>query len=304
MISSATAVAPLVVENLTKTYSGQVALKAINLEIPAGHIVGLIGRNGAGKTTLLQVAAGLALPSSGTCRTLGQRSDLLDSPELMRLGFVMQEAKFIEWMTVAQHLEFTASYYPNWDHDLQLRLCELLEVPVKRKIAELSTGDRQKVGILLGVCHRPALLLLDEPMSSLDPIVRTRMLNMILERLRDDGCTVVISSHLLSDVEKIVDWVVTLDAGHVRENCALDELQESFAEWTITATNGTPLPQFDAPFILAQQRSERLVRLTVRTSDPGVAENFATSHGVAVQSRRLSLDEMFPLLLTAKKDSR
>ena len=304
MTSTTTATAPLLFENLTKNYAGQVALNAINLKIPAGHVVGLLGRNGAGKTTLLQVAAGLVLPTAGTCRTLGQRSDLLDSPELTRLGFVMQEAKFIEWMTVAQHLEFTASYYPNWDRDLQQRLTGILEVPVKRKIAELSTGDRQKVGILLGVCHRPALLLLDEPMSALDPIVRARMLDVILERLRDDGCTVVISSHLLSDVEKIVDWIVALEAGRVVENCALDELQESFAEWTVTAPDGSPLPAFTAPFILTQQRSERLVRLTVRTSEPDAVENFAASHGVTAQSRRLSLDEIFPLLLAAIKEVR
>jgi energy-coupling factor transporter ATP-binding protein EcfA2 len=96
-----------------------------------------------------------------------------------------------------------------------------LEVSPKQKIAHLSTGDRQKVGILLGVCHRPALLLLDEPMSSLDPIARARMLDVLLERLRDDGCTVVISSHILNDVEKIVDWIVALDAGRVTENAAV-----------------------------------------------------------------------------------
>ena len=289
-------------DHLTKVYPGHTALDNVTLGIPAGHVVGLIGRNGAGKTTLLQVAAGLVLPTSGTCHTLGQRSDQLDSPELTRLGFVMQEARFIEWMTVAQHLDFTASFYPGWDRELQRRLVETLEVPMKRKIAELSTGDRQKVGILLGVCHRPALLLLDEPMSSLDPIVRTRMLDVILERLRDDGCTVVISSHLLSDVEKIVDWIVALDDGRIVENSALDELQESFAEWTVTAPNGTPLPTFAAPFILTQQHSERLARLTVRTHEPDAARNFAATHGVEVQSRRLNLEEIFPLLVGQKRD--
>jgi ABC-2 type transport system ATP-binding protein len=298
---AAALVAAFATDHVTKDYPGHLALDDVTLEIAAGHVVGLIGRNGAGKTTLLHLAAGLMLPTSGTCHTLGRRSDQLDSPELTRLGFVMQEARFIEWMTVAQHLDFTASFYPTWDRDLQRRLVETLEVPVTRKIADLSTGDRQKVGILLGVCHRPALLLLDEPMSSLDPIVRTRMLDVLLERLRDDGCTVVISSHLLNDVEKIVDWIVALDAGRIIENSALDDLQESFAEWTVTAPNGRPLPAFAAPFILAQQRSERLARLTVRTREPGAAETFAATHAVEVQSRRLNLDEMFPFLLTAQK---
>ena len=288
-------------ERVTKAYPGHLALDALELEIPAGHVVGLLGRNGAGKTTLLHLAAGLILPTGGTCYTLGQRSDRLDSPELTRLGLVQQEARFIEWMTVIQHLEFTASFYPSWDQGLQRRLVEILEVPVTKKIAHLSTGDRQKVGILLGVCHRPALLLLDEPMSSLDPIARARMLDVLLERLRDDGCTVIISSHLLTDVEKIVDWIVALDAGRMVANAAFDELQESYAEWIVTAPTGGPLPQFSAPFILTQQRSERLARLMVRTREPAAAENFAAAHGVTVQSRRLNLDEMFPLLFAARK---
>jgi ABC-2 type transport system ATP-binding protein len=296
--------AAVAADRVTKTYPGHAALVDVSLTIPAGHVVGLLGRNGAGKTTLLHVAAGLVLPTSGTCHTLGRRSDELDSPELTRLGLVMQEGKFIEWMTVAQHLDFTASFYANWDRNLQQRLVETLEVPLKRKIADLSTGDRQKVGILLGVCHRPALLLLDEPMSSLDPIARAHMLDVLLERLRDDGCTVVISSHLLDDVEKVVDWIVALDAGRITENSALDELQESFAEWTVTAPAGALPARFAEPFILAQQHRERAARLTVRTREPDAAETFAAKHRVEVTPRPLNLGEMFPLLINRSKDAR
>jgi ABC-2 type transport system ATP-binding protein len=287
-------------ERVVKIYGEHTALASVSLAIPAGHVVGLLGRNGAGKSTLLQIAAGLTLPTYGTAHTLGRRTDLLDSPELTRLGFVMQEGKFIEWMTVRQHLDFTASFYPRWDHELQQRLTAQLEVPTTRKLAELSPGDRQKVGILLGVCHGPALLLLDEPMSALDPIVRRRLLDVLLERLRDDACTIVISSHLLNDVEKIVDWIIALDAGRVVENSALDDLQESFAEWTVTAPDTTPLPAFTEPFIVAQQRTNRQALLTVRTSEPDAAETFTATHGVEVQTRPLNLDEIFPHLVAAK----
>jgi ABC-2 type transport system ATP-binding protein len=301
---NSTAPAPLIAEHLTKTYSGQVALNGIDLTIPADHVVGLLGRNGAGKTTLLQIAAGILLPTSGTCRTLGQRSDQLDTPQLSRLGLVPQEGRFIEWMTAAQHLDFTASFYPTWDRDLQRRLVEILEVPLAQKIAHLSTGDRQKVGILLGVCHRPALLLLDEPMSSLDPIARARMLDVLLERLRDDGCTVVISSHILNDVEKIVDWVVALDAGRVTENAPFDELQESFAEWTVTSTNGGLPAAFAEPFVLSHQGDARQALLRVRTTDPATAARFAAAHHAQINARPLNLDEMFPLLIAQRKEAR
>ena len=304
MTTTATTLAPLVFENLTKTYPGHVALNAINLEIAEGHVVGLLGRNGAGKTTLLQIAAGLLLPTSGTCHTHGQLSGKLDTPELSRLGLVQQEGKFIEWMTASQHLDFTASFYPKWDRDLQRRLTTVLELPLDKKISHLSTGDRQKVGILLGVCHRPSLLLLDEPMSSLDPIARAQMLDVLLERLRDDGCTVLVSSHILNDVEKIVDWVVALDAGHVTENAPFDALQESFAEWTVTAGE-RPLPATLAePYILARQGNDRLARVTVRTSNPDAAEQFATTHGVQLTPRPLNLDEMFPHLIAQRGNSR
>jgi len=304
MKSTDTAPAPLNAEHLTKTYSGQVALNGIDLSVPADHVVGLLGRNGAGKTTLLQIAAGILLPTSGTCRTLGQLSDQLDTPQLFRLGLVPQEGRFIEWMTAAQHLDFTASFYPKWDRDLQRRLVEILEVPLGQKIAHLSTGDRQKVGILLGVCHRPALLLLDEPMSSLDPIARARMLDVLLERLRDDGCTVVISSHILNDVEKIVDWVVALDAGRVTENAPFDELQESFAEWTVTSTNGGLPAAFAEPFVLNHQGDARQALLRVRTADPEAAARFAAAHHAQIRTRPLNLDEMFPLLIAQRKDAR
>ena len=304
MKSTDTASAPLIAEHLTKIYSDKVALDGIDLTIPADHVVGLLGRNGAGKTTLLQLAAGILLPTSGSCRTLGQRSDELDTPQLSHLGLVPQEGRFIEWMTAAQHLDFTASFYPTWDRDLQRRLVEILEVPLAQKIAHLSTGDRQKVGILLGVCHRPALLLLDEPMSSLDPIARARMLDVLLERLRDDGCTVVISSHILNDVEKIVDWVVALDAGRVTENASFDELQESFAEWTLTSTNGGLPAAFTEPFVLSHQGDARQALLRVRTADPEAAARFAATHHAQISVRPLNLDEMFPLLIAQRRDAR
>ncbi len=304
MISAPPDALALRFDRATKIFGSHTALDDVTLGIPAGHVVGLLGRNGAGKTTLLHLAAGLVLPTSGLCHTLGQRSDLLDSRELTRLGLVMQEGRFIEWMTVAQHLDFTGSFYPNWDRALQQRLVDALEVPLSRKLADLSTGDRQKVGILLGVCHRPSLLLLDEPMSSLDPIARARLLDVLLDRLRDDGCTVVISSHLLDDVEKIVDWIIALDAGRVTENSSLDELQEAFAEWTVTASAGTLPSRFSEPFILAQQSRGRVARLTVRIADADAAASFAAAHRVEVAPRRLNLGEMFPLLISPSAASR
>jgi len=292
---------PLVFRNVTQRFGKHTALRDLSLKIPAGRIVGLLGRNGAGKTTLLHIASGMLIPTAGTCTTLGTPSGQLDTPQLSRLGLVQQEGRCLEWMTVRQHLDFNASFYPRWDRDLERRVIEALEVDPKRKIVQLSPGDRQKVGILLGVCHRPSLLLLDEPMSALDPIVRKRLLDFLLELLRDDGCTVVISSHILNDVEKIVDWIVALDAGEIVEDSAFDVLQESYAEWTLTTTNGALPTAFTEPFVINHQGDTRQALLRVRTAEPEAAARFAAAHHAEIRTRPLNLDEMFPLITSQRK---
>jgi ABC-2 type transport system ATP-binding protein len=289
-------------EYLTKRFGDKTALADVSLQIPSGRIVGLLGRNGAGKSTLLNLASGLLLPSSGSCRTLGTASSELDTPQLTRLGVVSQEARFVEWMKVEEQLAFVASFHPKWDRSLETRLMGELELDPSRRIAQLSTGDRQKLAILLGVCHRPSLLLLDEPMSSLDPIVRERTLNLLLELLRDVDCSVVISSHILHDVEKIVDWVVCLDKGRLTENAAFDTLQESYAECSLSSAAGTLPLSFNEPFVLRSESNGRLARLTVRTKSTEELQRFATNHRAELKARPLNLGEMFPYLTKAERN--
>lgn len=288
---------PVSFRHVTKRFDRTTALDGLTLDLPAGRIIGLLGRNGSGKTTLLHLACGLLLPTSGSCTTLGKPVADLDSPELTRLGVVHQEHRPIQWLKVDQHLDFIASFYPSWDAVLEKRLLAILELDPARRIAELSPGDRQKLSVILAVCHHPDLLLLDEPMSALDPIIRARLLDVLLERLRDDGCTIVVSSHILTDVEKILDWVVAIDRGRVTANLAFDELQESYAEWIVTCEPGRPLPvSFAEPFVFSRQGDGRRFRLRVKPRGPDDAERFAAQHGCRVESRPLNLEELFPLL--------
>lgn len=293
--ATSTLALPFVARQLTKRYGQKCALDALSLTIPPGRIVGLLGRNGAGKSTLLNTISGLVLPTSGEAETFGVPVQRLDTPQLTRLGVVAQEAQSILWMTVRQHLDFNASFYPTWDRELEKRLLTQLELDPKQRIVSLSTGDRQKVGLLLGVCHRPAFLVMDEPMSALDPIVRARSLDLLLERLREDECTVLVSSHILNDVEKIVDWVVCLEQGRVIADASFDDLQESYAEWILASPAGTLPRNFPEPFVLEHHGDARQVRLKVCTSEYEAAEKFAAQFGAAVRTRPLSLEEMFPL---------
>ena len=222
---------PLITQNLTKRFGfrsgGRAALNSLSLEIAPGRVVGLLGRNGAGKSTLLHTACGLILPTTGSSTTLGRPCAELDAPELSQIGFMPQEPAFLAWMTVRQQLDFTATFYATWDRAREPRLLGDLELDPTRKIAQLSVGDQQKLGLILAVCHHPQLLLLDEPMSALDPIVRTRLLAFVVDLIREDASTILLSSHILADVEKIVDWVVVLDRGELALNSALDAVQET-----------------------------------------------------------------------------
>lgn len=256
----------------------------------------MIGRNGSGKTTLLRHIVGLYLPTSGQCHTLGTPTAALGPEQLGRIGVVHQEDRFLHWMTVEQHLAYVGSFYTTWDRHLEQRLCEELEVDRHKKVAALSPGNAQKMAILLAVCHHPKLLLLDEPVSALDPIARERLLSFLLEFLREGEPTIVISSHVLRDVERIVDWVVCLDSGRLVENVSLDELQERFAEWRVTARGNNLPPSFDEPFIVSQDVNGVQARLLVEGADARLDE-FTRRHEVEVESRPLNLEKIFPLLV-------
>lgn len=285
----------IVTQGLGKHFGQNTALSQVSLRVPVGSVTGVVGRNGSGKSTLLRTIAGLYLPSEGSCETLGVPVARLTAAQLSRIGYLDQEAKYIDWMQVRDHLNYVASYYPDWDKQLEARLIREFEVNESAKVGTLSPGNRQKLGILLAVCHRPELLLLDEPASALDPIVREQMMSLLMDLLSDSVRTIVVSSHILHDVERLVDRVVCLDRGRLVQHRTLDELQEAYAEWIVSARQGT-LPQFTESYILNQERVGLQARLVVREPSrhlPGFTERYA----VDIQTRPLTLEQIFPLLL-------
>ena len=280
--------------SLTKKFDDAVALNAVTLSLEARRVIGLVGRNGGGKTTLIRHMIGLYLPTEGMCKTLGRACDQLGADELSRLGVVHQENRFFEWMTVEQHLRYVASFYAIWDRELEARLLRELELETSARVGALSSGNVQKLGIILAVCHHPELLILDEPLSGLDPIARETMLKFLMELLAEDENTIVISSHVLRDIEKIVDWVVCLDKGVVKTNRSLDDLRQTYAAWTVT---GSGLPQrFAEPFVLSQTVNGAQAHLIVDQTS-GNPDLFGQAYRAEVASRALSLDQLFPILI-------
>ena len=284
------------VKNLTKTFGDVTALDNVSASVPGPAVVGLIGRNGSGKTTLLRHVIGLYLPTSGQCTTFGCPSDKLGSDELSRIGVVHQENRFLEWMKVEQQLRYVSSFYKRWDRDLEERLIDELELEPSARVGTLSPGNAQKLGIILAVCHRPDLLILDEPISGLDPITREQFLRFLLELLHQDANTIVISSHVLHDVEKVINRVICLDKGRIKADASLDDLQERFAEWRVTVKAGRLPTRFEEDFIVSQEVDSYQARLLVKGAS-GKLDAFKTKYGVDVDSSPLNLESMFPLLL-------
>ena len=281
--------------NLTKRFDGTTALEDLTISIPAGSVVGLIGPNGSGKTTLLHHATGLYLPSSGSCSTFGVPADRLGPAELSRLGVVQQEGRFVEWMTVRQQLRYVASFYDRWDRDLEQRLLRDLEIDPAKRVAALSSGNAQKLSIVLALCHRPELLLLDEPVSALDPLARETLFRFLLDLLADEKMTIVISSHVLRDIERLVNRVVCLEIGRLRVDARLDELQERYSEWRVTCDGNLPR-EFPERFVLQQEMNRSHARLVVRDAAEEL-ERFRARHGVEVTTHPLNLEAMYPFLL-------
>jgi ABC-2 type transport system ATP-binding protein len=286
----------LELRGVTKRFGKKVALDDVSLSVPERSIIGLVGRNGSGKTTLLRHVTGLYLPTSGECVTLGCPSRDLGPKELSQIGMVNQHDTFIEWMKVEQFLRYISSFYPVWDRELEAQLVSSLEIDVNARVGTLSPGNAQKIGLVVATCHHPTLLLLDEPLSDLDPIVRARAVSMLLERFSDDRLTMIVSSHMLHDIERIVDRVVCLEAGRIVADASLDDLKEEYAEWIVSSPAGTLPTKFDESYVLKSEGDRFDARLEVRHSDAALAA-FALLHGAAVEVRPLNLEKIFPLLV-------
>lgn len=225
-------------------------LQDITLQVPVGAVVGLVGRNGAGKSSLLRCLAGLHEPSSGSSELLGCPSLSLSDTVRERLGYVAQTPDLFEWLGVMEMIKTIGSAYPRWSETRALALAVQLDLPVGRRISALSGGEQQKLSVVLAMAHQPELLLLDEPVSSLDPMTRREFMRALFNSplLRDDerdaeeattpARTVLISSHLLTDLERVVTHVAFMREGRLQLFDAWDAMLEHLRLVPLTSING------------------------------------------------------------------
>src|SRR5579872_4178396 len=250
---------------LGKAYRRTWALRDCTLAIPEGHVVGLVGPNGAGKTTLLRLATGMLTPTRGTITVLGQRP-AAGPAQLARVGFVAQDTPVYARMTVADHLRLGAWLNPGWDDGLARRRIGQLGLDPKQRGGSLSGGQRAQLALTLALAKRPELLLLDEPLASLDPLARREFLRGLMEAVAEHGTSVVLSSHLVSDLERVCDYLIVLVASQVRVAGEVGALLASHRRLSGPRRDPGTLPAVQD--VIEESHTDKQSTLLVRTGEP------------------------------------
>jgi ABC-2 type transport system ATP-binding protein len=229
------------IQYLTRRFGTKLALDNVSLTVPRGVVFGLVGENGAGKTTLIKHILGLLEPRKGSVRVFGL--DPMADPVgvLGRVGYLSENRDLPDWMRVNELLRYTQAFYPNWDREYAEHLRAQFNLRPSARIRDLSRGESARAGLLLALAHRPELLLLDEPSSGLDPVVRREILEAIIRTVAEEGRTVLFSSHLLEEVERISDQVAMMHEGKVVLCGSLEDIKQNHHRLTLRFE--TPLLQ-------------------------------------------------------------
>jgi ABC-2 type transport system ATP-binding protein len=278
--------------SVAKAFSRKRVLEDINLAVPPGRVVGLLGKNGAGKTTMLKCALGLLKTDAGAARLFGEDSWDLSAEAKARIGYVPQKVELVAWMRVRQMIAYVAAFYPRWNHEFAESLRRRWELNEQDSVAQLSEGQLQKLGLILAMGHEPELLVLDEPAASLDPDARRLFLAAVIEIAADARRAVILSTHLTSDVERVATDVALLQSGSIAYFGGIDELKESVKSLWLTSPRAFPAT-LDVPGVLRFDSSGNEALLTVRGFDQTLVRKLESDYAASVEVRDLNLEDIF-----------
>jgi len=280
------------VAGLVKRFGTRAVLDSIDLRVPRGQVIGLLGLNGSGKSTLIKCLLGLLKADEGSATVLGTAAWQLADGEKARIGYVPQEATLYPWLTVRQTVAYVSSFYSSWDRAWGDELLRRWDLPLGQRVGPLSVGQKQKLALVLALGHRPELLILDEPVASLDPVARRWFLETVLETAADGAGTVLFSTHITSDLERVASHVALLREGKVTFHDEIDVLKDRVKRLRIEAQADLPA-DLHLPGTLRQEVRGRQALVTVDGVDAalvaGVRERFAAE--VVVDN--LNLEEIF-----------
>ena len=272
--------------------SGKEALRGVDLKVLRGTVLGLLGKNGSGKTTLIKCMLGLLRPSGGSVTILGDNAWDLSAHAKSQLGYVPQTVALYPWMKIKHIIPYTAAFYPHWNHELIADLVTRWEIPIDDRIGTLSVGQLQKLAILLSLGHEPELLILDEPAASLDPVARREFLAEVLNIADQPDRTVLFSTHITSDIERVADTVAILKEGKITYHGELGELKDSIKRLHITSNNVLPT-SFAVPGTLSTQVDGNRAVLAVQHATPELVADLRKQWRAEVEVEDLNLEDIF-----------
>ncbi|WP_049631823.1 ABC transporter ATP-binding protein [Cellvibrio sp. pealriver] len=279
-------------QHLQRGIGGTSILNGLNVDVYPGQVIALLGKNGAGKTTLLDTILGFGFPSFGQVKLWGVDATAIAGDTKQRIGFVPQQDELLPSLTVVEHLNLFKTFRSNWNDALVNRLLNEWLIPLSTPAGKMSVGQRQKLSILLAIAHEPELLILDEPVASLDPLARRQFLQQLVDIAADENRTVIFSTHIVSDVERVANQVWMLRDGSFSYQGELDALKESVARVSLVAD--APFPEsVNLPHLLTQKIHGNRAQLTFKAWEPERAERLAQQFSAQVEVEYLGLEDIF-----------
>ena len=278
--------------DVTKLFGSKTALDGVSVDVFPGDIVGVLGKNGAGKTTLLETLLGFSPPTRGNVAVFGEDALQMSASAKSRIGFLPQLDEMFAMLNGKQHLAIVAAFHSDWDRALIDRLVAEWSVPLTRRLDSLSVGERQKLAVLCSLGHHPDLLVLDEPVASLDPIARRQFLQQLFTIAENDKRAVLFSSHIVSDLERAANKVWIVKDGRLHWQGELDALKESVVRLHIHARAPLP-PDFAVPNALAMRVTGNSATATVVQWQPAAADALAKQLDGTVDVEALGLEDIF-----------
>lgn len=282
-------------EQLNKSYKDKAALRGLDLRVPAGSIFGFLGRNGAGKTTTIKTLMGLLHADSGSARVFGIPVSDADGAVAIRrrIGFVTEDKELYPYMAVEEIIRFTRGFFPGWRDDLERRYVEMFDLPLKRRIPDLSKGMRSKLMLLLAICRGADLLILDEPTDGLDPAAIEDVLRELVSIAAETGTTMFFSSHQLPEVDLVADHIGIIDQGRMVMSGSLDDIKASYQQLRVVLRDERQAPSRWGDGVKQVKQEGRVVSLLVSHNAEAVAAAAQAIPGAVVERYPVTLKEIF-----------
>jgi ABC-2 type transport system ATP-binding protein len=280
------------INRLTKYYGHREIVRDLSLKVPSGSIYGFLGRNGMGKTTTIRILLGLEEPTRGQTRVFGEDSREMSPQTRARIGYLPEGHHVYGWMTVKECGQFQASYFPKWEQEIFEAVITHFRLTLKMKAGQLSRGQRAGLCLAMTLAPQPELLVLDDPALGLDPVARRSLLQSMLYVTRQPNRTILFSSHLLSDVERVADRILVLDGGALRADCTVEHFRERLRHYVLRFRN-TPPSAPEIPGLLESFRTDRELAVTFANPPANLEAQLASLQPESVERVEMTLEDAF-----------